>query len=288
MTSTSVVVATRDRPDHLRDALTAIAAAVRPGDEVIVVDSASTDPDVRTIAERAGVTYLRCDRPGASLARNRGAEVAGGDLVVFTDDDCRPLPGWTDAYARAFDSDPRLDFATGAVVGPQISTEDVDAGPWLGAQDPAHFGHGANWACRRTAYDAVGGFDEAMGPGAPMRAAEDHDLFWRLLVAGCRGRHVDDAVVEHPAWRSFRDMVATEWAYGIGTGALTIKVRLSGTAGPTVRVRAWDQGLVKAAEAGRRNWKRPAIRHAVRSLGVVAGAAAARRRPVDGRLHFLA
>lgn len=288
MSRVSVVLATRDRPDHLRDALAAITAAVRPDDEVLVVDSASTDPDVRRVVERAGVGYVRCDRPGASRARNRGAELARGDLIVFTDDDCRPVGGWTEAYARAFDADPDLDFATGSVVGPQISTEDVDAGPWVGPRDPAHFGHGANWACRRAAYDHVGGFDETMGPGAPLRAAEDHDLFWRLLIAGHRGRHVDDAVVEHPAWRSFRNMIATEWAYGIGTGALTIKVRLAGVAGPTVRVRAWEQGLVKAAEAGRRNWKRPAIRHAVRSVAVVAGAAAARRRAVDGRLHFVA
>ena len=116
-----------------------------------------------------------------------------------------------------------------------------------------------------------------MGPGAAFRAAEEQDLFWRLLVAGRSGRHVVAAVVDHPAWRTFRQLLSTEWAYGVGAGALVAKARRLGVDGPTLRGRAWDNGVALAARGLRRGWKRPAVRLCVRAAGVVVGAVRARR-----------
>ena len=281
----SVVMATRDRPDHLRAALAAVVGAIRPDDEVVVVDSASVDPRVRDVVQPP-VRYVRCDRPGASVARNVGVAEATGDVVAFCDDDCRPRPGWAAALAAAFERDPSLVFVTGAVAGPQISTEEVDAGPWTAVRDPMHLGHGANWACRRDAFVAVGGFDETMGPGARLRAAEDHDLFWRLLVAGGTGRHVADAVVDHPSWRRTLDLVRTEWAYGVGSGALAMKARRLEVGGPTLRNRLWDEGLVLTVRLARRGWERPALRQLVRVAGVLAGAARARSLAIGPDRRF--
>lgn len=281
----SVVVATRDRPDQLREALAALADAVRPVDEIVVVDSASRDGRVRDVVGPPA-RYVRCDRPGASVARNVGVAAATGAIVAFTDDDCRPRPGWAAALAAAFERDPALVFVTGALSGAQISTDDVDAGPWHAVRDPMHLGHGANWACRRDAFLAVGGFDESMGPGARLRAAEDHDLFWRLLRAGGSGTHVREAVVDHPSWRGTRDLVRTEWAYGIGTGALAMKARRLRAHGPSLRTRLWDEGLVLAARLAWRRWERPALRQLVRVAGVLAGAVRARSIDIDADGRF--
>jgi GT2 family glycosyltransferase len=48
-----------------------------------------------------------------------------------------------------------------------------------------------NFAFRRTAFDALGGFDETFDYGS------DVDFTWRLYDAGCRVRHIPDAVIRH-------------------------------------------------------------------------------------------
>jgi GT2 family glycosyltransferase len=286
----SVVVATRNRPEALRAALDALAGAVRPDDEIVVVDSASTAPGVDAVADRAGVRYVRCDVPGASRARNAGIAASTADIVAFTDDDCRPQPGWGRALADAFERDDAVAFVTGRVVGEdgdeQMSTNDVPAGTWRGPLDPMRLGHGANWACRRSALATVGGFDEIMGPGGPLRAAEDHDLYWRLLDAGFTGRHVHEAVVVHPAWRRGVELLRTEWAYGVGTGALAMKARRLGRPGPALRTRVWDEGFALAAKLAWRRWERPALRQATRAAGAVAGALRARHVAIGDDRRF--
>ena len=59
--------------------------------------------------------------------------------------------------------------------------------------DLSAIGHGANMAFRRTTLEAVGGFDEAMGAGAPIPGAEDKDIFWRVVRAGWRAGHEPSA-----------------------------------------------------------------------------------------------
>ena len=94
----AIVVCSRDRPSFLSGALAAIAATKRPDDQVVLVDSASTDPRVRDVAASFhDFTMARCDDPGLARARNRGVAASGAPLIAFTDDDCRPEAGWADA-----------------------------------------------------------------------------------------------------------------------------------------------------------------------------------------------
>ena len=72
MRGVSVVVCSRDRPQHLAACLEALLTAIRPQDEVIVVDSASRDARTRRAAFDHGVRVVRCERPGLSHARNAG------------------------------------------------------------------------------------------------------------------------------------------------------------------------------------------------------------------------
>ncbi len=238
----TVVIPTRDRPEDLAAALAATTAALGPDDDVLVVDSASADAAAVAAVGRAhDVPVLRVDRPGASLARNRGWQACATDLVAFTDDDCRPRPGWTDALREALD-DPGRAFAFGRVeaahdggVGVSLLTDPEDR-EVDGSTPAAALGHGANMAVRRTALQAVDGFDEVLGAGAPLRAAEDKDLFWRLLVAGWRGAYAAGAVVDHLPRATRGEAVRAAHGYGVGEGALALKQRrLGGRAGDSRR-----------------------------------------------------
>jgi hypothetical protein len=85
-------------------------------------------------------------------------------------------------------------------------------------------GHGANILIRRAALERTGGFDEEFGPGATLRAAEDEDLFDRLLAAGFVGRYEPDLLAYHVQWRDRRKLLALEWSYGFGMGARLLKI----------------------------------------------------------------
>ena len=118
---TSLVICTRDRPNNLRRCLASLAAQTRPPDQVLVVDNASSDDRTRSVAEAAGVCYVREPRPGLDIARNAGARAATGDLVLYTDDDVALHPRWVERIAAAFDAADIM-AVTGLVLPAELDT----------------------------------------------------------------------------------------------------------------------------------------------------------------------
>lgn len=287
----SVATPTRDRPGILGpcvDALVRLGTA-----EVVVVDSASADFEAAVApAVAAGLRVVRCDRPGASIARNAGLRATTAPIVAFTDDDCRPLEDWIDRITAPFE-DPSVGFVTGRVEpdrheGPVVSVlQDDRARRFDHLADPAGMGHAANIAVRRDAFESVGGFDEAMGPGTALCAGEDHDLIWRLLRAGWVGAYAPDAVVVHHQWRGRAAALKVEYQYGLGSGAFASKARRidpSAAAG-LLKHRLWDEGIVAAAGNARRGHRRATLGAALRTLGTVVGLIRAARMPLAGERY---
>lgn len=289
--SLAIVICSRDRAAFLAGALAAIDAVRRADDEVVFVDSASTDPAVRDVtASFPHFTAVRCDRPGLALARNVGVAASTAPVVAFTDDDCRPEAGWTDVLNEVFDAEPRLGFVTGRVeadrlVGPKISVGGgEDPLTFEYGADPSKLGHGANFAVRREALDAVGGFDEALGVGARFAGAEDHDAFWRILRAGWVGRYEPRALVVHHQWRTRRQYLKSQYGYGLGNGAFAVKaMRLERETGVRMlKEGLWQRGALAVARDIRRGYETSAAANAARLAGSVVGALQARRLPVNG------
>lgn len=268
-----VVVATRDRPHLLAGLLDALTLALRPGDEVLVVDSAGRDDATQRLCADREVRVLRLDLPGTSRARNAGWRATTAPLVAFTDDDCAPRPGWAAALANALHD---RDFVTGRVVADRLVAapvsllDDPDARDLTG---PDLVGHGANCAFRREWLCAVGGFDEHLGPGTALPAAEDRDLFLRAVRAGARGRYEPAAVVVHRQWRSRGQALGQSFAYGMGAGGAAVR---TGTgARRAVRRAAWDEGLRAAGADLRAGYPTGAVAGLLRAAGALAGAATA-------------
>ena len=95
----SVIVPTYNRPEALSQCLAALAAQDYPPErfDVIVVDDESTVPlegIVSAFRGRLDVTLLRQRRSGSGPGRNKGATVARGSFLAFTDDDALPQPDW--------------------------------------------------------------------------------------------------------------------------------------------------------------------------------------------------
>lgn len=157
--------------------------------ECIVVDDAST-ADVAAVAARHGARLLRLGRNGGpAQARNRGVEIATGELVLFIDADVCVHP---DTLARAvahFEAHPAAD----AVMG---SYDDAPSAAGFVSQYKNLFHHYIHqtsrtdawtfWsgcgAIRRRVFLEAGGFDESYG----RPCIEDIELGFRLRRAGHR------------------------------------------------------------------------------------------------------
>jgi GT2 family glycosyltransferase len=82
---------------------------------------------------------------------------------------------------------------------------------------------GANVALPRSLVLELGGYDERLGAGTRFSAADDNDMGFRLLEAGCELRHVPEAVAYHRPWRSRGDRLRLRWRYGRGKGGFYAK-----------------------------------------------------------------
>ena len=101
----TVIIPTYNRYESLKQSLRALAEQDYPKDqfEVIVVDDGSKDNTAEIVHEPLPypLKYIRQANQGATVARNRAADEARGELLVFLDDDIAVVPGFLKAFAQA-------------------------------------------------------------------------------------------------------------------------------------------------------------------------------------------
>ncbi len=185
----SVVVASYNGASTLRTCLQSLAALNYPDYEVILVDDGSTDTSPAVAAEFPGVRTLRHPRnEGLSTARNTGIEAATGEIVAFTDADCRADEDWLhhlvgDLLRSGFvgmgghNLLPSDDSAVAAAV---MASPGGPAHVMLDDRVAEHI-PGCNMAFHRWALVEIGGFDPLF-----RRAGDDVDVCWRLQQRGYR------------------------------------------------------------------------------------------------------
>lgn len=162
--------------------------------ELIIIDqSDALDPDVMDIVAGSGSRFRHEYESFRQLtrARNRGVELARGDIIVFSDDDVEPWPGLLEKYVKIF-QDPAIHAATGPFLLPG---ETIRAGNQLSAAEmkalmgqkamafnvdfsfSALYAQGGNSAYRRAVFRVVGGFDENFVGNA---WGEDYEFSYRV------------------------------------------------------------------------------------------------------------
>jgi glycosyltransferase involved in cell wall biosynthesis len=182
----SVVVASYNGGRTLPACLDSITHLNYPNYEVILVDDGSTDDTARIASHYPGVRTIHQKNLGLSAARNTGIAAATGEIVAFTDSDCRADEDWlyylvgdllkTDACAIGGHNfpPPEDNWVAGCVaVSP--------GGPAHVMLDDRSAEHipGCNMAFWKWSLDLIHGFD------AQFRAAgDDVDACWRLLQRG--------------------------------------------------------------------------------------------------------
>lgn len=103
----SVIIPTRDRRASLERTLNALARqrCAATSFEVVVAEDAAAQPGAKHVGSLSLPYPLTVIAPalpqGAAAARNRGAEVARGELLLFLDDDIEADPGLIAAHVKA-------------------------------------------------------------------------------------------------------------------------------------------------------------------------------------------
>ena len=226
----AVVIARNEERTVERCLRAALAQSVRLR-EVIVVDGNSTDRTAEMVESAARgdsrVTLVREDADaahrGPAAARNLGAWLASGDLLLFLNADVTVGPDYVQQLLTQMEAE-GLDAAAGLRWNERVPliaglmnvhyALNYNAAPATLSQ-PA-FLSGDALLVRRSAFEAVGGYDVTMPAG------EDADLGYRMRAAGLRMAYRPDAVVWHDGrhYRSVTGWVRQMAWYGRGAAAL--------------------------------------------------------------------
>jgi GT2 family glycosyltransferase len=171
------------------------------------------------VARHPAVRLVRGEGRGPAAARNLGARSATGAVLCFTDDDCRPVPGWAAALRR------RIEEGAAAVAGPtrnarpaspvaaaaQAVTNHLTESSLDTTAGTVAFGPTSNVAVRADVHAATP-FDEDY----PLAAGEDRDWCARLAAAGVALAWAPDAVVDHHQDLTLRTFWRQQARYGRG------------------------------------------------------------------------
>jgi glycosyltransferase involved in cell wall biosynthesis len=239
--SVSVVVATYDRPDDLRQCLQSLVnQKTRRDVDIIVVDnnpaSGLTPP---VVSEFPGVVLLYEERKGLSYARNAGIVKSVADIVVTTDDDVTAPPEWLERLVTPFIRNDVM-VVTGNVLPYELkSTAErlfesygglgrgynrLEAGAeWFesfkrDAVPTWRLGATANAAFRTTIFTHpnIGLFEEILGAGTPTGCSEDTLVFYNVLKNGFTIKYEPSAYVWHKHRKDMRALQKQIYSYSKG------------------------------------------------------------------------
>lgn len=213
----SVVVANYNGERTLEACLESLEALTYPDYEIILVDDGSTDRTPQICRRFRGVRYIRHEKNlGLSVARNTGIAAADGEIIAFTDSDCRADEDWLYYLAGDLLNSEFAGIGGHNLLPPEDSW--IAAAVMVSPGGPAHVmlsdrvaEHipGCNMAFYKWALEEVGGFD-------PMfrKAGDDVDLCWRLQQQGLALGFSPGGFVWHYRRATVRDYLKQQHGYG--------------------------------------------------------------------------
>ncbi len=213
----SIIVCTRNGASRIGACLGGIDALAGGPYQTIVVDDGSTDETAKIVSKNfPSVELIRIQPSGLSTARNVGANIATGQIIVYTDDDCIPDVDWIIRLDRAF-RNPAIAAAGGPNLPPKArSLEEavISAAPGAPSHvliDDTRAEHlpGCNIAVRRHAFQKIGGFNPVFHT-----AGDDVDFCWRLRDAGFELGFAPGAFVWHHRRPSILGFLKQQVGYG--------------------------------------------------------------------------
>lgn len=203
--------------------------------EVIIVDDCSQDDSARIVRAFSFNLIQLSENHGPAHCRNIGARNAKGDILVFTDSDCRVDRNWLENIQKHYSAANHIDAIMGKLVlmpsnllGNSISALGFPAGGAIGFEniwrvDKMGFTDSlssCNCAVRKDIFWEVGGFDETF----PYPGGEDTLLAYHLRRMNFRIKYCPDVLAFHEARDSFVDFLKWQFRRGVSSFIFSKKV----------------------------------------------------------------
>jgi cellulose synthase/poly-beta-1,6-N-acetylglucosamine synthase-like glycosyltransferase len=223
----SVVVGIRNEEKFIEECIESLLNLDYPQNsyEIIIVDGMSTDK-TRDIVQKYPVKLLLNERKNVGAARNLGVKNARGDLVAFTDGDCKVHPQWLKTLVREMQDapddvmcfgGPNLIFDTDPIFGRVVGYAQES---FLGSGGSAQSNNSTkkhyvaslpncNAMYKKSAIQEVGGFDELFIVG------QDCDLNYRIGKKGNKFLYVPEAKVLHHRRGTLKSFSVRMFKYGM-------------------------------------------------------------------------
>lgn len=199
-TSVSIVIPTFNGASRIGNCLDAILQQTAGRNvEILVVNDGSTDNTADVVDRYSGVRLITQANAGPAAARNRGAQEARGTIILFTDDDCVPMPDWLHAMLEPF-QDPEVVGVKGVYRTHQrspiarfVQIEYEDRYRRMAGLDCIDFIDTYSAAFSRDRFLEMTGYDTSF----PVACAEDIELSYRMSARGWKMKFVPAAIVYH-------------------------------------------------------------------------------------------
>lgn len=223
----SVVVGIRNEEKFIEECIESLLNLDYPRDsyEIIIVDGMSTDK-TRDIVQKYPVKLLLNEKKNVAAARNLGVDNARGELVAFTDGDCKVDTQWLKTLVHEMQASPddvvcvggpNLIFDTDPVFGRVVGYAQES---FLGSGGSAQSNNSTkkhyvsslpncNAMYKKGAIKEVGGFDERFVVG------QDGDLNYRISKKGNKFLYIPNAKVLHHRRGTFKSFSVRMFKYGM-------------------------------------------------------------------------
>ncbi|MEH2179970.1 glycosyltransferase [Nostoc sp.] len=220
----SVVVPIYNGKADLPELINCLLSQTYPKDRVeyLLVDNNSSDRTLsilKTSAENCPITICPLSETqiqSSYAARNTGIRAATGEIMVFTDADCRPQPQWLNALIQPF-VNPQVVIVAGEILalpGTTLLEQHADRQETLSQKHTLNhsfrpYGQTANLAIRRIAFEKVGLFRPYLTTGG------DADICWRILGENIgRLEFTPNAIVQHRHRATLQELQSQWRRYG--------------------------------------------------------------------------
>jgi len=223
----SVVVGIRNEERFIEECIESLLRLDYPQDsyEIIIVDGMSTDK-TRDLVQKYPVRLLLNERKNVAAARNLGVKNARGDLVAFTDGDCKVYSQWLKILVLEMQNapddvvcvgGPNLIFDTDPIFGRVVGyAQETFLGSGGSAQSKnstkKHYVSSlpnCNAMYKKSAIQEVGCFDERFLIG------QDGDLNYRIGKRGHKFLYIPEAQVLHHRRGTFKSFSIRMFKYGM-------------------------------------------------------------------------
>jgi len=202
--------------------------------EIIIVDDCSTDRSSEIVQSYCCNLIKLEENRGPAYCRNLGAQKARGDILIFTDSDCRVDSNWLENIHKQFSQNEadavmgRLVILPSTFLGDCISALGFPAGGAIGFDkiwkvDKKGFTDSlssCNFAVRKDIFWKVGGFDETF----PYPGGEDSLLAYNLRRSSYSIKYCSDILAYHEARDSMSGFMKWQFRRGISSFIFSKKV----------------------------------------------------------------